>query len=197
MTDFRKGDVCSLEVVVVDGPDMDGEVHVAYTGPFSGRQLGYVAPSALTLIRRAPVDLATCEIPQEGLLVRAGSGDLVTMVGRDGDMAWLRYDMQSYDSRLVSDLRPPDVPTPATGAPGHIMIGDRAVPEPMKKHPRDGDTYWFPVIDDDGEAGALSDLWDNAFIDHTLFMLGGCHRTEANARAHAEAIIALSAGEGV
>lgn len=79
--------------------------------------------------------------------------------------------------------------------PGHIMIGDRAVPEPMREAPEAGQRYWivtttFPSL-------ACSSGWQNDVDDRRLLSRGLIHSTEANARAHAEAIIALSAGEGV
>ncbi len=78
--------------------------------------------------------------------------------------------------------------------PGHIMIGDRAVPEPMREAPKTDEKYWMPYPIDDGLV--LSCRWDDHKWDRRRLQRGLIHSTEAAARAHAEALIALSAGEG-
>lgn len=75
--------------------------------------------------------------------------------------------------------------------PGHFMVGDRAVPEPMREAPERGTRYWYV------EVSSKCLVWPKMWIgdEHDLLMLecGLGHLTEAPARIHAEAVIALSA----
>jgi len=78
-----------------------------------------------------------------------------------------------------------------TCLPNHIMIGDRAVPEPMREAPEFGADYW--LVDITIEDMALRCHWMDTKPGNAWLALGLIHSTEANARAHAEAIIAMSA----
>ena len=75
MTEYRKGDVCSLEVVVSHQPTPD-EVIVVVPLSAEADQLRCVPADKLTLLRRAPVDLATCDL-SEPVAVVFGSVDFV------------------------------------------------------------------------------------------------------------------------
>lgn len=296
MTEYRKGDVCSLEVTVTEAPDSAAWIRV-FSGGYGDFLVSRSNPT-LKLIRRAHVDLATCELPVE---VADDDGDKGTLIHRDGEWAWLKYPAPHAEGECshtivhLSEVRPLDAPAPEseverllarverlavalrradddlaqmdaprgpgttrgaiaaalaataptsetsrpmtgmfthlspekqgaalayrgpenhgtlcqpkpdvtytahnaapTCPPGHIMIGDRAVPEPMRSEPKDGDQYWYPGV---GSLRlAFENFWDGDGFDQHRLRSGLIHSTEANARAHAEAIIALSAGEGV
>lgn len=241
MTDFRKGDVCSLEVVV-ESERLSGDYGVMLLDAAGNTHMPIVSPSDLTLIRR-PVDLATCELPVE---VVDPSGHKGTAIARDvsGDhliveagplLAKVRIDalrpldapapdkseverMRARVERLAvalrladDDLASMDAPrgqgttrgaiaaalasTAPTCPPNHIMIGDRAVPEPMRVEPGVGAAYWAPAPASPDLV--FSNYWEGRASDRHRLRSGLIHSTEANARAHAEAIIAMSArGDG-
>jgi len=276
MSDFRKGDVCTLQATVIgDHSDGDLLIQIADAGKGDDDQSrAFVTEEALTLLRR-PVDLATCDLPQE--VVFSGSATPMTMVARGGDEGWVKYADGRHVTAQLSDLRPADAPAPSsppdrisveqdaqgfwtcrearsgspeyvradladapppvepagdvatlraaltmvarsgkfqcfddaawdvvndalasitpTCPPGHIMIGDRAVPEPMREVPPDVKTIY--LVSTGSPALISSWRWYGNDGDKDRLRSGLIHSSEASARAHAEAIIALSAGEGV
>jgi len=108
MTEYRKGDVCSLEVVVKLAKTGDNP---AYVQTKSGDKFA-VDVSDLTLLRRAPVDLATCDLsePVDGVF---GSEDFVgKLVARDGEWGLVRKPNNQCTSARISCLRPLDAPAP-------------------------------------------------------------------------------------
>jgi len=256
MTEYRKGDVCSLEVVVEgENPLRAGSFMVK----FPCGDHGFYLSEHLTLIRRAPVDLATCELPQP-VAFRDGTSKCV-MRSRFSEetghlVATVQFEDGTYGTYLVESLRPLDEPAPEseverlregleaaahfhdveakfyssnsgtkdgipfnsvaawhrncasrirvidavppitpTCPPGHIMLGDRAVPEPMREVPEIGVAVCLITITDQNPVFFMR--WNNSTLQNLWLQRGLIHSTEANARAHAEAIIALSAGEGV
>ncbi|MFC3636028.1 hypothetical protein ACFONL_01305 [Camelimonas fluminis] len=287
MTEIQIGDRVSIELVVTKAADIiearlpfrDGVSDLAWEGISAHRTF-------FTLVRRAPVDLWSVEIPKDGLPVIRRNGDTAIMLARNGDFAWLEDQDGCMDTAEVSTLRPLDAPAPEseverlrgaltlvassgkfqcfddaawdvvndalastapTGSmreaiakhhatpsdaptcppghmtgwfaqltpeqkeaalayrgpenhgpicpPCHIMIGDRAVPEPMRVEPKTEDWYW--AIDLSEASLVVRCKWLDDTVDSAFFRNNAIHSTEANARAHAEAIIALSAGEGV
>lgn len=59
MTDFRKNDEVSMRGLITGAVAVVGEPVVKWSDGWACT----VDPKLLTLIRRAPVDLATCELP--------------------------------------------------------------------------------------------------------------------------------------
>lgn len=88
---------------------------------------------------------------------------------------------------LAAYVRAPTCP------PGHIMIGDRAVPEPMREAPEVG-AHVYLVGPGDRDLCSII-RWDGSRFFAELLDRGLIHSTEANARAHAKAIIAMSRGD--
>lgn len=107
MADLQTNDVCSLEVVV---ECVNREtVQIAIPGNPSCA----VLPGRLTLIRRAPVDLATCELPVQ---VVDGRGKKCELRFCDGDHGGVVYPTGFRDWLPMSTLRPIDAPIPAMEA---------------------------------------------------------------------------------
>lgn len=236
MSKFKINDVVSVEFTVLSIL-ANGKAVTIGNAYFQGD----IDAEALTLVRRAPVDLATCEIG-DGVEVRGddGHGSTSVMVARHGEMAWLKWPRGEYTSAFVKHLRPLDAPAPdksevermrlglrnigelcskpdvfsdvkveairtianvslassaPTCPPGHIMIGDRAVLRGMTDAPTWRASYWTPnvIAPDYPKRGD----WDGTMTERLWLQRGLIHSTESAARAHAEALIALSAGEGV
>lgn len=262
MTEYRKGDVCSLEVEVVDVAS-DGDILINHKNANGNGVEEWVKPSDLTLLRRSPVDLATCDL-SEPVDVVFGSDDFVgKLVARDGEWGLVRKPNNQCTSAKIASLLPLDAPAPeseverlrkiATTArswvraaraavaskantdgvldtltktmgileeaiaatdpsgsfafrdengqvqrqsptcpPNHIMIGDRAVPEPMRKEPTSGLVGLY-VVSPVAPGGYIVTHWGGETWQREAIKNGLIHSTEANARAHAEAIIAMSA----
>lgn len=86
---------------------------------------------------------------------------------------------------------------PAPAAEAGKVERLRAVPEPMREAPADGVGYWVPLVRVDGEASTFFHVWRSDDFDRAFLVGGLCHSTEAAARAHAEAMIAMTKLEDV
>lgn len=72
-----------------------------------------------------------------------------------------------------------------------IKIGDREVPEPLRVAPEEGTTVWGAALTNPAIVFSLA--WSNCSANKRILARGLLHLTEAAARAHAEALLALSA----
>ena len=110
MTEYRKGDVCSLEVVVDEVPNENGVCQVIYVGDAGEGWCAYPNVKDLTLIRRAPVDLATCELPVE-VNHPLYHGQTVLLIHRYEGVGFAKADKHFLTDDLAQ-FRPLDAPAP-------------------------------------------------------------------------------------
>ncbi|MFC0282070.1 hypothetical protein ACFFJB_14855 [Camelimonas abortus] len=142
---MSKGDVCALEVEVMSVDDLKGSAIITYEA-HDGRICGAsVDTSRLKVLRPAPVDLATCPLPAQATVDGDNPARQVTVLARNGDVAWVRERDGSHSTVLLSCLRP--VAKSATNF--FVML---PVPEPLKEPPEKGTAYW--CVSDD-----FDDLW--------------------------------------
>ena len=75
--------------------------------------------------------------------------------------------------------------------PRTIKIGDIEVPEPMREVPEIGADVWYIAVHQ--REVAVSTEWNGSGWQHTMLERGLVHKSQLNAEAHAEAIIAQTA----
>lgn len=76
--------------------------------------------------------------------------------------------------------------------PKMIKCGDLEFPDPMRVAPAIGTEYWMPALDPNHLGSVIDRIWQPSSDCYQRLQRGICHTTQAAAKDHARALIALT-----